>query len=94
MRIKVLLVAVVVALLTACAGTKFSFDQARQVKVGMSEAEVTELMCKPYMIKSQGDTQIWIWSHANGMTGGSQMISFEMKAGKVESVPTIPASFK
>jgi hypothetical protein len=92
--IKTLTVALGAALLTACAGTKFSFEQARQVKVGMSEAEVTERMGKPYMIKSQGDTQVWIWSHANGLTGGTQMISFEMKGGKVESVPVIPATFK
>lgn len=80
--------------LAACAGTPFRFDDARQVKVGMTEAEVTQIMGRPYMVTSKGDAQIWVWSHANGMTGGSQSISFIMKDGKVSTVPTIPESFK
>jgi len=77
-----------------CAGTRFDFDNARKVKVGMTESEVTQIMGKPYSVVSKGDNQIWIWSQANGMTGAHQSISFTMRNGKVDSVPKIPDSFK
>lgn len=82
------------AALAGCAGTKFDFEAARQVKVGMTEAEVQELMGRPYSVTTKGDSQIWVWSYANGMTGAHQAVSFVMKDGKVESVPKIPESFK
>lgn len=94
MKFNIGLTLVLAAALVGCAGTKFSFERARQVQVGMSETQLTELMGKPYMVKSTGDTQVWVWSHANGLTGGTQMVSFEVKDGKVSSVPSIPAAFK
>lgn len=81
-------------LLVSCAGTPFKFENARQVKAGMTEAEVTSYMGRPYMITSRGEEQIWVWSQANGFTGSSQSISFVMKDGKVVNVPTIPDSFR
>ncbi|WP_306522153.1 outer membrane protein assembly factor BamE [Rheinheimera sp.] len=80
--------------LIACAGTPFNFENARQVKVGMVESEVTNLMGSPYLVTTKGEEQIWVWSYANGMSGASKSISFVMKDGKVISVPTIPDSFK
>ncbi|MBY8314931.1 outer membrane protein assembly factor BamE [Vibrio fluvialis] len=91
---KNILVAILALVLAACAGTPFKFENARQVQVGMSESEVTQLLGSPYMVTSRGDEQIWVWSYANGLTGASKSISFIMKDGKVESVPTIPKSFK
>lgn len=82
------------ALVTGCAGTSFSFDDARRVQVGMTEDEVREIMGRPYMVRTKGDKDVWVWSHANGLTGGSQVISFIFKDGKVESVPRIPESFR
>lgn len=83
-----------VAALTGCAGSPFTFDQARQVRLGMSEQQVTEIMGRPYQVVSRAEDQTWIWSHANGLTGASQVISFKMKDGKVTEVPVIPASFQ
>lgn len=88
--IAVMLLALAVA---ACAGTPFRFDNARQVKVGMTESEVTQLMGSPYMVTAKGEEQIWVWSYSNLMTG-NRVVSFTMKDGKVLSVPTIPESFK
>lgn len=91
---KIFVSAVLVAALTGCAGTNFDFSKARQVQVGMTEAQVTSLMGPPYSVVSKEGTQIWIWSQANGFTGSSKSISFIMRNGKVESVPAIPESFK
>lgn len=79
-------------LLAACAGTPFTFDEARQVKVGMTEQQVMDLMGRPYSVVSKGDSQMWIWSHASAF-GGSQVVSFELKDGKVITVPHIPGAF-
>jgi hypothetical protein len=80
--------------LAACAvGTPIKWDRARQVKVGMSEREVTALMGNPYMVTSRPDGQRWIWALGNSF-GGSQSMSVTFKDGKVTEVPPIPASFK
>lgn len=80
-------------LLVACAGTNFDFAAARQVKPGMSEAELTALMGRPYSVVSRGDSQTWIWSHATGF-GAAKSISFMFRDGKVVEVPKIPDSFR
>jgi PBP1b-binding outer membrane lipoprotein LpoB len=95
MRITIFAAAAFLALvLSGCAGTDFSYDEARKVKVGMTEDQVTQIMGPPYSVVSRSDGQMWVWSHANGMTGASRVISFRMVDGKVVEVPTIPASFK
>lgn len=78
----------------ACAGSPFKFENARQVQVGMSKEDLTNLLGKPYMVTTRGQDQIWIWSHANGMTGAAKSISYVIRDGKVISVPTIPDSFE
>lgn len=81
------------AMLASCAGTDFSYDEARKVQIGMTEDQVVQLMGPPYSVVSRADGQMWVWSHANGMTGASRVVSFKMKDGKVVEVPTIPSSF-
>lgn len=85
---------VVVLALTGCAGTDFSYDEARRVKLGMTEDQVVQLMGAPYSVVSRADGQMWVWSHANGLTGASRVISFKFKDGKVIEVPPIPSTFK
>lgn len=80
------------AMVAGCAGTPFSFDSARQVRVGMTEAQLTGIMGRPYSVTTRGDQQIWVWSEASAF-GGARSVSFVLRGGKVEGVPTIPASF-
>lgn len=88
-----LLVIGVVALLAGCAGTNFTYDQARKVQVGMTEAEVVQVMGRPYSVVSRPDGQMWVWSRANAF-GSAKAVSFRLKDGKVVEVPAIPDSFK
>lgn len=81
------------AILAGCAGTNFSFDQARRVKVGMTSAQLTELMGRPYSVISKNGAEVWVWSRANGFTGSSRAVSFTVRNGIVEAVPDIPDSF-
>ncbi len=80
-------------LLTACAGTPFEWDNARQIKTGMTEQEVTALLGQPYMVKSQGQTLTWVWSYADTFSG-ARSVAIVFKDGKVTEPPPIPASFK
>lgn len=80
----------VALLLTGCsAGTTFDWDQAKKVRVGATEGEVIALMGKPYLIKTQGESEVWVWSHANGLTGKTGVVSFELRKGRVAGVPSM-----
>ncbi|MCO7566413.1 outer membrane protein assembly factor BamE [Pseudomonas sp. S 311-6] len=88
-QIQRFLLAAVVVVLAGCAGTPFTFGQASQVKVGMTEAQLYEIMGNPYMVTSREDGQMWVYSHATAF-GGAKSVSFETKDGKVTKVPYIP----
>jgi outer membrane protein assembly factor BamE (lipoprotein component of BamABCDE complex) len=93
---KIVLILAAVVLLVGCAtaGREVNWDRARQVKVGMSEPEVTALMGSPYMVSSRDSGQRWIWTYVNGWTGAVSTMTVDWKDGKVVSVPAIPSSFK
>lgn len=79
--------------LFGCAGTNFSWDSARQIKPGMSEAEVTALVGPPYMTIARGDLLVYTWSYASTF-GGTRALSIPFRDGKVVEVPNVPATFK
>ena len=81
------------ALITGCAGTSSKWEQARQIKEGMTEAEVTQLMGAPYLVKSTQDGVVWVWSHADAFAG-ARSVSLVIKDGKVTKAPAIPEAFK
>lgn len=86
------ILAAAIALLAGCAGTSFTFGQASQVKVGMTEDQLYEIMGNPYMVTSREEGQMWIYSHATAF-GGAKTVSFVTKDGKVTQVPYIPKDF-
>ena len=77
--------------LTAYAGTPDVWDQARKLKVGMTEKEVNEVMGRPSQAENvdKDGTYRWVWVDVNLKTG-SQKISAELKNGTVVSTPFIP----
>lgn len=84
-------------LLTACAGSgSIKWDDARQIKVGMTEKEVSSLMGRPYQAQVIGSTGTyrWVWVNVNLMTGGgAEKMTAVFKDGVVVEVPFIPRSF-
>lgn len=84
--------ATVVVAMAGCAGTRFTFGQASQVKVGMTEDQLYEIMGNPYMVTSREEGQMWIYSHATAFSG-AKTVSFETKDGKVTKVPYIPKDY-
>jgi len=73
--------------LAGCAGTPFYWDSAKQVRVGSSQSELVALLGKPYMVKTAGDEQTWIWSYSG--LDGTKLVSYVLRNGTVTVVPTI-----
>lgn len=79
--------------MSACAGTNFDWDSAREIKAGMTEEQVSTLMGPPYLVKSTPDGLTWVWSYANSFSG-VRTVSVVFKDGLVVAAPEIPASFR
>lgn len=91
-----MIAAIILAIsVTACAGSgKINWNNARQVKLGMSEQQVTALLGRPYSVTAKPDgTQIWVWVNANGMTGSTSSIAIPMKGGVTTADLKVPDSF-
>jgi hypothetical protein len=73
-------------LLAACSVTSFNWDKAKQVKLGMTEAELRALMGRPSSIKIRDE--IWVWSYAD-RSARTRSVSFELKDGLVTAIPFI-----
>lgn len=82
-------VALILALsLAGCAGTPFEWQNAKAVHIGSTQAELTGLLGKPNMVKTQpGGDEVWIWSYAG--LDGTKLVSYGLKDGVVTAVPTI-----
>lgn len=75
----------------ANAGTAFEWKNAKQVAIGMTEAEVVGLMGKPTSVVTRGDLQMWSWVYVQGSIFGSksQTVTFPLKDGRVSAVPNL-----
>jgi outer membrane protein assembly factor BamE (lipoprotein component of BamABCDE complex) len=73
--------------LAGCAGTPFDWKDAKAVRVGSSKDELVSLLGKPYMVKTQGDSETWIWSYSG--LDGTKLVAYGLKDGRVTVVPTI-----
>lgn len=94
---KKLIAVLAISLLAACAGSgSIKWNEARKLKPGMTEKEVSELMGRPYQAQVVGNdgTYRWVWVDVNLMRGGGpEKMTAEFKNGVVVSVPVIPESF-
>ena len=94
---KRLIAVLFVVFLSACAGSgSIEWDDARQLKTGMTEKEVTKLMGRPYQARTIGTdgSYRWVWVNVNLMrSGGADSMTATFKDGVVVEVPIIPASF-
>jgi hypothetical protein len=79
-------------LLAGCAGTHFDWDNARKLKPGMTQPEVTQLMGSPYSVRTAPGKTIWVWSWATGF-GDHKAMSVSFVDEKLIEIPEIPASF-
>lgn len=87
-----LCIIVAATLLTGCAGTYFTFDKAREIKVGMTGADIQQIMGRPYMVTTSAGKEIWVYTYATGF-GSVRSVSYILRDGKVVEVPEIPGSF-
>jgi outer membrane protein assembly factor BamE (lipoprotein component of BamABCDE complex) len=81
--VKKLLVLVCLAVLVGCAGTRFRADDVARIHNGMTEAEVTAILGRPYSrIQSNGQTTKLVWSYATAF-GGGHAVAYTFQDGKV-----------
>lgn len=80
--------------LTACAGTQFKWDSARQIKPGMNTHEVTALMGNPNNVSSVGGTVRYVWADVNLLSGTTKTLAIDFVDGRVQKAPPIPDEFK
>lgn len=92
-KLLVIAASLCVAALVGCAGTQFTWDQARQLRNGMTEQEATAVMGAPTTVRAQGDRQTWVWVWVNSFTG-TQTVSAVFQNGTLVEAPKIPDSFK
>ncbi len=79
--------------MAACAGTNFKWDTVRQLRVGMTEAEVTALMGPPNNIRSGPEGVTWAWAYVD-MAYSTRSVAVTFRDGRLNSVPQVPESFK
>lgn len=72
-----------------CAGTRFTWDQARQLKTGMTKPQVLAVMGEPYLKTYSAGNEKWIWSHSDFL-GDTKAVSILFADDTVTSVPPIP----
>lgn len=81
------------AALTGCAGTPFSWDKARQVKLGMTTQQVIDIMGQPTSATwRDNNTQVFVWIDSNAFTGVKSFSVF-FTDRKASSVPPIPDGY-
>lgn len=96
-KISILAIIYTTLLLQGCAGSAFKWDQARQIREGMSHQELTAIMGSPYQVRVNEDgQQLWQWVYVDlyGLSGGTRTLNVAVKDGKVFKAPAIPDSFK
>ena len=92
---KIFLLSTVVLFLAGCfAGTPFKWDNARQLKKGMTIEEVYQIMGTPYQVVATDDIVRYVWVYVDGITFANKSLSIDFKDGKVAKIPPIPEGFK
>jgi outer membrane protein assembly factor BamE (lipoprotein component of BamABCDE complex) len=79
--------------LSGCAGTRFSWDAARQIRAGMSTAQVKELMGTPNNVRSTSEALIYVWVYVNTLASTTRTLRVDFRDDKVIQAPVIPDEF-
>lgn len=92
--IHTLIAALAASALIGCAGTPFEWEKVRQLRVGMTQQEVTALMGTPNNVTARADGTVWVWARVDMLAGQTRTASVVFRDGRVISVPDVPDSFK
>ncbi|MNT99843.1 hypothetical protein D3C72_2428020 [compost metagenome] len=60
----------------------------------MTTAQVSEIMGRPYLVKSGDGVVRYVWTEVDGLTFATKTLVVDFKDGKVVNPPPIPAEFK
>ncbi len=79
--------------MVACAGTPFKWEDARQIKMGMTENEVERIMGRPFRLEAAGGKRVATWSYSN-ILGANRAVTVTFKGGVVIGITEIPERSK
>lgn len=82
------LVAALTIAIAGCAGTPFKWEDASKVRNGMTEAEVTTILGKPYSRTQSGARSVLTWSYADAFGSAAKAVSFVFDNGRVTGSTT------
>jgi len=83
------LVAAFTIAIAGCAGTPFKWDDASKVRNGMTEAEVTAILGKPYSRTQSGSRSVLTWSYADSFGSTAKAVSFVFADGRVTGASSV-----
>ena len=90
------MVAVLAALAVGCASGNaryFAWDQVRQLKAGMSEADVRAVMGPPSRVSGEDDRRCWFRTYTSRWDGQPRHASVRFIDGKVEAVSNVESQW-
>ena len=74
--------------LLGCAGTPFEWTDTTKIRNGMTEAEVTAILGKPYSRSQSGNQAILTWSYAS-IGSPAKAVSYAFRDGRVVGLTTV-----
>src|SRR5688572_17277184 len=74
---------VVACILTACAGTPFSWEDTAKIHNGMTEADVVAILGEPRTRAQSGNVVILTW--AFGTPAGGRAVAYRLVNGRVSN---------
>lgn len=86
--VRAALIAVIVIMLSACAGTHFSWEDTEKITNGMTESQVVAILGAPYLRSQSGNTSKLVWSWATAF-GGARAVGYTFVDGKVVGQSTV-----
>jgi hypothetical protein len=91
MKTKFLVSILALALFSGCAGTNFSYADAKLIQPGMTtEQVITVMKTKPYVTEVHGEETVFVWVYGNLAGQVKQMrVRFD-KDGHVIVAPVVP----
>lgn len=81
-------------ILSACAGTPFKWNDARQIREGMSTQDVTALIGPPHTVSARDGIVRYVWVEVSMLDYSTKSLSIDFRDGKVVKAPPIPAEFQ
>ena len=77
-----------------CTGSDFQWNQASQLRPGLTQEQVEALMGSPTDVRTREQGAVWTWTYLNAASGQARAVSVVMRDGRVVDAPGVPLAFR